>query len=80
MIDFTTETLVSFAEACERLPRRRAGKRSHPNTLYRWASHGVRGHHLETIQVGGTLCTSLEALQRFFNQLSEGRSGQGRLS
>ena len=80
MIDLTVETLVSFAEAREWLPRRRGGKRPHPNTLYRWASHGVRGHHLETIQVGGTLCTSLEALQRFFNQLSERRSEHRRSS
>ena len=65
MIDHTAETVVSFAEACQRLPRRRAGKRPHPNTLYRWAAEGVRGERLETIQIGGTLCTSLEALQRF---------------
>ena len=71
MIDLTTETLVSFPEACLHLPRRRAGKRPHPNTLYRWASDGVRGERLETIRVGGTLCTSLEALQRLFNRLTE---------
>ena len=70
MISLTTETLVSFAEACERLPRRRAGRRPHPNTLYRWASHGIRGIRLETLRVGGTLCTSLEALQRFFEALT----------
>lgn len=66
MIDLTSETLVSFAEACGRLPKRRAGRPSHPSTLYRWASSGLRGIRLETIQVGGTLCTSIEALQRFF--------------
>ncbi|MCP4039715.1 MAG: DUF1580 domain-containing protein [bacterium] len=77
MIDITTETLVSFREACERLPRRRAGKRTHPNTLYRWAGDGVGGNRLETIQVGGTLCTSLEALQRFFERLSRNGDVEG---
>ena len=77
MIDLTTETLVSFTEACQRLPRRRAGKRPHPNTLYRWASGGGRGERLETIRVGGTLCTSLEALQRFFDRLTGGADRDG---
>lgn len=70
MIDIKKEKVLSFAEICLLLPRRRAGRASHPATLYRWANPGLRGIKLETIQVGGTLCTSLEALQRFFNQLS----------
>ena len=32
---------------------------------------GCRGVVLETIQVGGTRCTSREALQRFFENLSQ---------
>ena len=39
-------------------------------TLYRWASHGCRGVRLETIQIGGTKCTSREALDRSFEELS----------
>ena len=69
MIDLATETLISFADACELLPRRRAGRPAHPATLYRWAKPGLRGVRLETIQVGGSLCTSVEALQRFFDRL-----------
>jgi hypothetical protein len=30
----------------------------------------VRGIRLEVIRVGGTLCTSVEALQRFFERLA----------
>lgn len=71
MIKVKTEQLVSFPEACKYLPRRRAGKAPHPATLYRWANVGLNGIRLETIQIGGTLCTSIEALQRFFNDLSE---------
>ena len=70
MINIQTEEVLSLTEAARRLPRRRAGKRPHVATLYRWAQHGVRGEKLETIQVGGTLCTSLAALQRLFDRLS----------
>lgn len=69
MIDLKEESVLSLVEAAKKLPRRRAGKKPHVATLYRWASHGLKGIRLETIQVGGTLCTSLEALQRFFDGL-----------
>ena len=71
MINLNDETVVSLPEAASRLPRRRAGKRPHRNTLYRWAAVGLNGLKLETIRVGGTLCTSMEALQRFFDRLAE---------
>lgn len=70
MIEIQTEQVLSLSEAARHLPRRRAGKRPHVATLYRWAKYGVRGVMLETLQVGGTLCTSVEALQRFCNRLS----------
>lgn len=70
MIDIQNETVLSLTEAARHLPRRRAGKRPHVATLYRWAQGGVRGVILETIQVGGTLCTSIEALQRFCERLT----------
>jgi len=52
------------------LPRRRSGKRPHISTIFRWAQRGVHGVQLETIRIGGTLCTSEEALVRFFQRLS----------
>ena len=42
-----------------------------PSTLFRWASKGLRGVRLEVIRIGGTQCTSVEALARFFHRLSE---------
>ena len=63
MIDSTQETLITLKVAGEVLGR-------HVATIHRWASHGVRGVVLETLQVGGTRCTSREALQRFFERLS----------
>jgi Protein of unknown function (DUF1580) len=70
MIEHETETVLSLTDAAARLPRRRGGKRVNVATLYRWASHGCRGVRLETLQIGGTKCTSLEALQRFFDRLT----------
>ncbi len=69
-IDLTTEQVLSLRRACDFLPARRAGKRPNVATLYRWAQRGCRGVRLETIRVGGTLCTSLEALQRFCEALT----------
>ena len=60
MINLATETVVSLTEATAYLPRRRGGKKPSVSTLYRWAKHD-----LEILRVGGTTCTSVEALQRF---------------
>ena len=72
MIEHRTEHLIRLADAAKRLPRRRGGKRPSTSTLYRWGRHGLRGIKLETIRIGGTTCTSLEALQRFFERLTAG--------
>jgi hypothetical protein len=70
MIDSTTETLISLSEAAKAVPRRRKGRKTHLSTIYRWATVGVRGVVLETLQCGGSRVTSREALQRFFERLS----------
>jgi hypothetical protein len=69
-IDPLTETVIPFAEAARRLPRLRAGRPVNDATLWRWASSGLRGVRLETLRVGGTTCTSAEALRRFFAALN----------
>jgi len=71
MIDPNTETLVSLSEAAKLLPTRRAGKKVHPSCLYRWTTTGCRGVILESIQVGGTRCTSKESLALFFHRLTQ---------
>ncbi len=71
MIDIAQEQVVSLTEACPFVPRRRKGKRPDVATLYRWAQKGIRGIRLEILQVGRTKCTSLEALQRFFERLTD---------
>lgn len=70
MIDISSETVLTLNNAAAELPRRRKGSRPHVATLYRWAQRGLRGVRLETIQVGGTCCTSREAMQRFFDALT----------
>src|SRR5262249_58250363 len=82
-IDPTTETLRSFAEAAQRLPALRGGKAVHPITLWRWSTRGIRTRRgvrvcLEAIKVGGTTCTSDQALIRFFHALTADASGVNR--
>ena len=71
-IDANTETLISLSEAARHLPRRRGGKRPHVSCIYRWTTAGCKGVVLESIQIGGTRCTSKEALARFFRRLTTG--------
>lgn len=70
MIELRNEEIVSLSQAAKLLPFRRAGRPTHASTLWRWATNGIRGVRLETIQVGGTRCTSRQALQRFCERLS----------
>lgn len=70
MIDWKQENVVSLMAATKHVPKRN-GKRPAFTTLLRWAKRGLRGVRLETVRVGGTICTSLEALDRFFDRLSE---------
>jgi hypothetical protein len=48
------------------MPRRRRGRKLHASCVYRWAQRGVRGIKLEVVRVGGTLCTTTQALEQFF--------------
>jgi hypothetical protein len=52
------------------IPRRRLGRKLHRSTVFRWVNPGVRGVRLEVIRVGNVLCTSLAALERFFQRLA----------
>jgi len=70
------EDCLSLAEAARRLPRVRGKKPPHPSTLFRWASQGRKSKsgkivHLEVIKVGGTNCTSVEALNRFIDRIND---------
>jgi hypothetical protein len=71
-IDIANETIFPLCEAPNqgRVPCRRRGRKPAVSTFFRWAAKGVRGVRLEVVQVGGTKCTSVSALQRFFDRLT----------
>lgn len=73
MIDPRRERLIRLADVpkLDWLPRRSGGGRLHLSTLYRWVQRGLRGLRLETIQCGGTRCTTEAALLRFFGALGK---------
>lgn len=65
-IDVARESVLSFGEAARYVGRLKGTKAVAFQTLFRWSTKGCSGVVLETIYVGGTRCTSKEALQRFF--------------
>ena len=70
MIDTMKEELLSMSEAAKVCPAI-DGKRPHSGSIWRWTSKGVGGVLLEHVRVGRRVCTSREALDRFFNRLAE---------
>jgi hypothetical protein len=74
-IDIARERVIALADAPRILPHRRGGKPVAVATLHRWSRKGLGGIRLETIQCAGTRCTSVEALQRFFDRLTVARQG-----
>jgi hypothetical protein len=70
LINSRIEELISLADAARLLPARRRGKKPHISCLYRWTTAGCRGVILDSVMVGGTRCTSREALARFIEALS----------
>ena len=64
------EALMTLTEAARRLPRI-DGKKVSVCTLWRWFRKGMRGEHLQYARIGRKVCTSPEALQRFFTKLVE---------
>ncbi len=69
-IDIAKEELITFAQAAAHLPRRRRGRKAAVSTMHRWATRGLHGVMLEYVQAGGTKCTSMAAIQRFFEGLA----------
>ncbi len=76
MIDISCEKLLVPAEIASLVPRRRGGKKCNIATIYRWMQLGIRGVKLEYLCVGSVRCTSVEALQRFFDGCTAQTKGQ----
>jgi hypothetical protein len=67
------EELLTLTQAAAYCPRRRAGRKPHASTLYRWAIRGFRGVYLETLQTPSGMVTTKETLTRFFVELKRVR-------
>jgi len=64
------EQLITLTEATKLLPEV-DGKKPAVCTLWRWCRKGLRGMFLEYVRVGRKICTTREALLRFFTDLAE---------
>lgn len=73
MIDLENERLISM-KTVARLAAVDGRPRS-LRTIHRWIHDGVGGRKLETIDVGGRIATSMEALQRFFRRRADAPDG-----
>lgn len=62
--------IVTLSQAARLLPKI-DGRKVAISTIWRWCRKGLRGEHLEYIRVGRKICTTTEALQRFFIRLTE---------
>jgi len=64
------EELITLTEAAKHLPKV-DGKKVAVCTLWRWCRVGLRGVYLEYVRVGRKICTTREAMLRFFSDLAE---------
>jgi hypothetical protein len=75
-IDTRTEEMFPLPVVRKFLPvSSRTGKPVHPSVIFRWIRYGLKARdggkvHLEALKCGGSLCTSREALDRFFAELT----------
>lgn len=64
------EQLITLSQATKLLPRIN-GKHPATCTLWRWCRRGLRGVFLEYVRAGRRICTTREALLRFFTALAD---------
>jgi hypothetical protein len=67
MIDTFSETIISVDDAAKHVSKIN-GKKRNRSVILRWMNRGVSGVRLSAIRIGGDLCTSKEALNRFLNE------------
>ena len=76
-IDPWRDSILTFPQAARLVPKIHRGKSTHLSTIHRWVQRGVGGVHLETISIGGSRCTSREALERFFSLITAKKNRGG---
>lgn len=83
-IDMNKEKLIPLSQLRSLLPpSTRTGRPAHPSAVFRWTRRGLRAGDgsivkLEVLRAGGSVCSSREAVQRFFVELTA-RSAPGNL-
>src|SRR4051794_26984473 len=75
-IDVATETLITPKQYAKMRPEGRNGRPMNLATVYRHFNPGVRGIRLEHVKFGGNTYTSIEAVRRFAERLTDAWSGQ----
>jgi hypothetical protein len=70
--------LLTMRKAAELMPRLRRDRPVTAATVWRWATYGLRGIRLETIQVGGVRCTSRAAMQEFCEAVKAAREADAK--
>jgi hypothetical protein len=77
VIDVLKERLYPLRALVKIPPLAQPGRKHiHVATVYRWMKHGLRGVRLEGVQCGGNICSSVEAVARFFAALTDAREGR----
>lgn len=74
MIDLNQESPIPLREIPENLPKRNGKKISLP-TIYRWVQKGLHGIRLETVYSGGIHCSTVEAIRRFDEAVTQVKRG-----
>ena len=75
MIDIQNDTIIAFTDL-PKWSQANLGRRISPSTFHRWKLRGCRGIKLATILIGGQRCTSVEALQDFFEASTRSQDGE----
>ncbi len=72
MIDWNHESVLRLGQAARLVPGS-DGRGVSTSTIWRWATRGLSQIKLEVVCCGGAMCTSREALGRFFAAVTEAR-------
>jgi Protein of unknown function (DUF1580) len=70
MIDVSKEQVIPVHKVTDYLPSSRRGKKLSPSQVCRMYLRGIHGIRLETLRVGRSRLTSVEAIQRFVDRLN----------
>jgi hypothetical protein len=69
------DEFVPLKQLAAELPRRRAGRKTHVATLYRWTERGFSGAKLLFVQIGQTCCSTRAWLNEFLDQMTRQARG-----